>query len=189
MRKSTLFVCMLCGLLLVGKPAAASVELNFTPDSSTVGLGGTIIIDVTIAGLDLEDLGAFDFNVNYDNSILSFLGYTLGGGLGDLSNDDALDLSLGDIGFGQINLAEVSLFGLSGQADSFVLATLTFDALAAGSAMLTFSDVVLSDATGEESIALGYSGVANANVVPIPGAAWLLGSGLLGLAALRKRTQ
>ena len=50
---------------------------------------------------------------------------------------------------------------------------------------LTFSEIGLIDYEGFP-VAESYAGVA-ANLVPIPGAVWLLGSGLVGLVGLKRR--
>ena len=126
-------------------------------------------VDVTISGLGGFDLGAFDLNVNYDDLLLVFDSYTLTGEMGsftkpDPAYPDAEDWSLGDDGLGTVNLAVFSyLLDFSTQPDAFTLATLTFSGNEAGSAGIS--------------------------AVPIPGAALLLVSGLVGVVGLRRRAR
>lgn len=186
MKKLAFMVVVLCGLLMAGNSAMASVTLSFDPVTTAAAVGGPVTVNLNVSGLESVDLGAYDLNVNYDSNILSFVGYTLGGGLG-YTTGDSLDFSWGDLGFGQINLSEVSMLSdLSAQGSSFTLATLTFTGIAGGSSALTISDITLGDANGD-SIVPDSLGSANVNVVPIPAAAWLLGSCLMGLFGFRKR--
>ena len=186
MKKLVLMAIVLCGLLTAGNPAMATVALSFDPVDPVVSVGDSITVNLVVSGLESLDLSTYDLNVSYDSGILSFSGYALGSGLGN-STGESFDIGLGDDGFGQINLCEISmLLDLNSQEDSFTLATLTFAVIALGSSSLTISVSELGDALGD-SIATCSIGSANVNVVPIPAAAWLFGSGLLGLAGLRKR--
>lgn len=165
---------------------AAAAALSFAPSESTIGAGDQIGIDVIVSGLENVDLGAFDFAVSYDDTVLSFGSYVLGEGLGDIGAGDAEDWSFGDLGGGVINLAEISwLDDLSFQLDSFTLATLTFVGTDPGISPLSFSDVCLGDNSGDSIDAALETG--SVNVVPVPAAIWLFGSGLIGLAGLRRK--
>lgn len=113
-----------------------AIALSFNPSTSEIGIGSTIDIDLVISGMENDDLGYFEFDVNYDDFILDFDSYTLGSGLGDIAAGDADDWSLGDLGSGTINLIELSyLWDLSFQADSFTLATLSFTSLNEGTSL------------------------------------------------------
>ncbi|MBL0715890.1 MAG: hypothetical protein JJV98_19560 [Desulfosarcina sp.] len=150
-------------------------------------------VDVTISGLGGFDLGAFDLNVNYDDALLAVDSYTLTGELGsfagpDPAYPDAADWSLGDDSSGIVNLAVISyLEDFSTQPDAFTLATLTFTGDSTGLADISLSDIILSDDFGDP-ISFTVSGT-DINAVPIPGAALLLGSGLVGIVGLRRRAR
>ncbi len=183
-------------LLSVSATSQAALVLGFSPSSQTVSVGSSLGVDLTISGLGNfapDSLGAFDVDVLFDNSILGFTGAIYG----DPVLGDQLDLfSLGSFtgtthtpGAGAVNLFQLSFDTVSDldtmQADSFTLATLTFDALAIGSSSLNFGSITLSDAIGGALTANTAPG--QVNVVPIPAAIWLFGTALLALVGLSRR--
>jgi hypothetical protein len=142
-------------------------------------------VEVTISGLKSLDLAAFDLDVNYDEALLTFDSYTLTEELGSFALDEAEDWSLGDFE-GSVNLSVVSyLDDFSAQPDAFTLATLSFSGDEAGLSGINLSEIILSDDFGDP-IPYTVAGT-HIEVVPIPGALWLLGSALAGLVGIRKR--
>ena len=188
-RRSLVGLCVVCLVVAFWGCAAwgSDVTLSFNPSTSTVGIGDQIGLDINVSGLEDVDLGALDLNLNYKDTFLSFDSYVLGDGLGVIP-DDADDWSLGDLGGGVINLAELSYVDdLSFQLDSFTLATLTFEGAGVGVSPLSFSDVDLDDDWGDAiDVSLETGSV---NVVPVPAAAWLFGSGLIGLLGFRRKVR
>ena len=183
-KKRLVCLSVICMLIAFGNSAAAAT-LSFNPSMSTIDVGDELGIEIMVSGLEDVDLGAFDLNVNYDDSRLSFVNYLLGSQLGVIP-DDATDWSEGDLGGGVINLAELSLLDdLSFQLDSFTLATLTFEGAGVGISPLSFSDVDLGDELGDPIGVFMENG--SVNVVPVPAAIWLFGSGLIGLAGVRRK--
>jgi hypothetical protein len=92
-----------------------------------------VTVDLVVAGLTaggVPSLGVFDVDIIFDLAALGFSSYVLGPSLGDLTATEALDLSLGDLGGGAVNVAELSLLPATEldalQAASFPLATLQF---------------------------------------------------------------
>lgn len=167
--------------------SAQAATLSFLPDYNSITVGETVSVDIEISGLESVDLAGFDLDVSFDDSVLDFTGYTLYDELGVVPAD-ASDWSQGDDGSGTINVAEMSwLWDLSGQSDSFTLATLTFAGLEVGSSDLTFTYTDLSDDWGDVITADLLGGNVDVNPVPLPGAVWLLGSGLAGLVGLKRR--
>jgi hypothetical protein len=69
-------------------------------------------VDINISGLRHFDLAAFDLNVNYDATRLTFDSYVMTKELGSFTDPagapDAEDWSLGDDGSGTVNLAVAS---------------------------------------------------------------------------------
>lgn len=159
MRKG-LFLALFLGLAIFfsSSTAQAVISLEFVPSSQTVTRGFPINVAVKISGLgDLTapSLGTFDLTVNFDPTILSFRRVSYG----DPILGDQLDLSgLGSptvttSGKGFVNLFEVS-FDLPDdlnalQSGEFILAVLTFKAVADGNSPLSLTVNALGDAFGE----------------------------------------
>ncbi|MDH3317563.1 MAG: cohesin domain-containing protein [Gammaproteobacteria bacterium] len=176
---------ILCAIvLLFSTTNSQAIMVAVNPTGQVVGVGTQAVAAITISGLgDLAapSLGTFDLDLSFDPSILSFSSATFG---------NQLDL----FGFGSINAAtpgvgSVNLFELSldlpsvldsFQQGSFTLATIIFDTLAVGTSSLTISNLILGDALGNRLVA-GVSG-GSMNVVPLPGALVLFGSGIAALA-------
>jgi hypothetical protein len=145
-------------------------------------------IDITISNLGDFDLAAFSFDVNYDDSLLTFVDYTLTEELGVIDDWNASDWSEGDDGAGTIKFDVLSyLEDFSGQSDDFVLVSIDFSGIESALAGISLSNVDLSDAYGDP-IPFTVDGT-NISVVPVPGAFWLLGTCLVGLVGLRKRNR
>lgn len=192
-RIKTLFAA----LVIVGlaqAPVSHAALLSLQPDTLLASNGDTISFEVIVSGLgdfSPDSLGAFDFSISYDASVLSFADYSLGHFLGDLGGFTALDVSGGDLG-GTVNLAEISLLLPASldalQPDSFLLASLSFDVLnlaAGATSSLDFVDgAILSDAAGT-ALPASTSGPATIGAIPLPGTLLLILGALLGWRASR----
>ncbi len=110
--------------------ANAAIVFSFTPATSHINVGETVVIDATISGLGDEILSAFDLNFQYNPSVLqwtlvNYFGTNLGNSLGlsiDTTNGDldANDSSLDDdatLAAGQLNDFLLFKFTLEGLAD------------------------------------------------------------------------
>jgi hypothetical protein len=181
--------CMFSAITFLGSHAEAT-SLSFVPSSSSITMGDSIDIDILLSDLGGLYVGAFDFDVTFNDAILSFDSYSLTDNLGRISLGDADDWSFGDLGFGTINIAEISWLGdLSFQADSFTMATLSFTARTAGSSTLGFGFANISDDLGgliTATIGAGSIDVATAPV-PEPATMLLMGTGIAGLIAARRK--
>ena len=198
MKKSllALFVIGVFGLFS-SIPALASLSVGFVPNAQTINLGGTAAVDIVASFGQGEIVSAYDLDIAYDPSIVTAtvvtFGTMLGGGM-----DSLVSASL--VSPGLIDLAEVSLMSDADLASlqgsgPITLATLTFTGDNLGTSKLSFVNYGLygNDVKGANNVPYanyaftdGSLTVVN-NPVPIPGAIWLFGSGLMGLAGLRRK--
>ncbi|MGK7905470.1 MAG: cohesin domain-containing protein [Hormoscilla sp.] len=191
---------MLLSLLSVGE--AGAISLSASPSSQTVSEGDQFDVEVKISDLgdgSAPSLEYFDLNVDFDASVLGFervvfgdpvLGNQLQGLFLPPMNDFELYT-------GSVNLSEASMDSANDlapfQADSFTLATLTFNAVGTGSSDLEFSNVNLGGGTEELTASLLNGAVSVAAIspptppskVPEPSVAFALVG--LGIAAVGKR--
>lgn len=208
-KKSLAGVFCAAVLGLTAIPASAAF-LSLQPTIQSAVPTDSISLSLVISGLNAggpDSLGDFDIDIGFDSGALSFQGYSLGASLGDIGLFEALDFSLGNLGGGKINLAEVSLLEADAgscifcsgpylddiQSDSFILATLDFtvDVLAVGSSTAVFFDSVfaLGDGFGNE---LSVSGLTNAVInnpmvsVPEPTTLALMALGIISVTRRRR---
>ena len=119
--------------LLFSQISSASLMLWLDPDVQPGVTGDDITLTLMAGGLDDGmplSLGAFDLDILFDSSVLSFTGYTLFDELGFIDFFEAGDFSLGEYGPGVVGISEVSFLLPSDldamQSGSFALAELMF---------------------------------------------------------------
>jgi len=192
--KSALLAISLCLTSL----SASALILTLEPAFQEAQPGDTVSVDLVASDLPPDAIGGFDIDIAYDLGALSFLGYTLGGTLGDILFE-AIDFSFGDLG-GVVNVAELSLLptlelvALQAPPGPIVLAALDFmvDVLAPGNS--TFLDIFPFSISSGDGIDLtpvtmnaGAEIHNTVTAVPEPTTLSLLGFGLAGIAWIRRR--
>lgn len=194
---------LLAALLMLTGIAQASVVTNFNPANLFLSItrisqtGNSVNVDIGISGLAsgaAPSLSGYDVNLSFDSTYLSFAGVVFG----DATLGNQLDLaSLGSATISELaGIGLVNLFELSGdaaedlntlQADSFNLATVTFDVLNVGTSLLQLDFNALADADGNALSAVTLS--APVTTVPLPSAFLLMAPALAGLMCAGKRRQ
>jgi len=184
------------GVWATAPSARGNISLSFEPNSQVVGVGELFDVGIRISGLgssSAPSLGAFDLDLSFDNSILSFNSIAFG----DPILSDQLDLFAGSVSDfdgsvpGLVDFFELSLDSAADldslQADSFILATLTFTGAGLGTSDLLLSlDLpnVLGDSAGSPLSATLENG--QTSVVSAPSSI-LLGAVGLGLVGWMRR--
>jgi len=200
MNRFELIAVSLFCLFLSG--ASSAVTLRFDPASPSVLVGDTLDVGVVISDLGLgsaPSISTFDLDIKFDESQLSFASAAIG----DPVLGDQLDIFgfgfnpifAGSTGPGIVNLFELSLDLASDldffQADSFVLGTLTFDVLSAGTGVLDIAVNSLGDTDGNPLAAnLESASIVSARpggTVPESSTLALISLGLAGIGYSRQR--
>ena len=160
-----------------------AATITTDPFNSTVGLNSVFTINITGEGFPETQGGGF--NLAWDPTILDVNSVSIDGGVWDFTND------LGSINNVSGTLSEVKVSAFPGvNTGSFIVATVEFLAVGLGS-----SNLALTESTGNpwasDGSPIGPTFTTNGSItvssVPIPAAAWLFGSGFVGLIGIARR--
>jgi general secretion pathway protein D len=141
-------------------PAAAAPILSITPASQTVNVGDTVTVNVDIT--DVLDLFAYQFDVAFDPSILSFQsiveGSFPGGSTFFFVTDDPLTPNT-------VELIANAVLGPIGVNGSGTLAIATFTALMAGAPSISLTNLLFYDSTLNFDNPIAFDRTDSAEVV------------------------
>jgi hypothetical protein len=138
----TALIAMVCILQVVTAASAAGPTVSV--NSADVSPGDTFTIDVTVDPQDDSVYGA-QYDLTFDPAILQVVSQTKGD---FLSQDGVSTINIVnkfDNTIGKLEYAEIRLATKMGVTNPCVLATITFEAVSAGSADLLLSNVILAD--------------------------------------------
>tara|TARA_R110002012_G_scaffold302230_1_gene503045 strand:+ start:1826 stop:2413 length:588 start_codon:yes stop_codon:yes gene_type:complete len=178
----------LIALGLMAQSANAAL-ITMTPSSQTIELGDTASIDVSISDFATDQyLGVYDFEVAFNDSILSVSNIIFGTELGfSFQNDFSFGADLHVVLEASLEDAQ---YLIDNQASEFLLFTIEFTGTNYGSSSVALDYVLLGDQDGNEITDVDFSSaritVNNPNAVPEPSALGILFAGF-AFIAMRKR--
>lgn len=185
MRRAALIVG---ATVLLAAPSKA-LDVSLTPVTSTIGVGGTVTIDMVISGLAAPgsySLGAWMAEFTYNSAIVSIGAgdVTLGAGIGSIDSQ-GFDVSTSGLVFGFQVSSDLAATLNANQAASFTLGSFTFTGVGPGTTSLQFSFLQLSDETGLVPLELIQGFSANGARITVTGGEGVPdGGSTLGLLAL-----
>ncbi|MES9980575.1 MAG: cohesin domain-containing protein [Candidatus Thiodiazotropha sp. 6PLUC5] len=198
MKKKILLFLSLYSLALFSSHGVA-VTLTLVPMSQEIRVGSTTSVDLNISDLgdySAPSLGAFLTEIVFDDVALSFESVTYGDLLGStepslFETDIVTTVTPGSVSLDEFSfLSDYELDSL--QPDSFTLASLSFMATSAGTSLLEFGLIDLSDAIGFSILdptleTASITVTPEHHTVPEPATYILMLSGLVGIMGLKCR--
>ena len=119
------------------EPATALAGYSVTTSSNQVGVGDSVTL--TVATTSTQDLYAYDLDITFDPSVLSYDEGSAASNLTGSTYDAA--------GVGEVHVVHSKLGSSPATTGDAQLATLSFTALAAGATNLVAAEIVLVDST------------------------------------------
>jgi len=182
------------GFLILGLMSLAfstqAALIEIVPGAQDVALGDPVQVDILFTP-EGALLGGFDIDILFDDAILAFSSFDFGVGLGGGFPDSFQDFD--DRIAGVLNIAELSLVSdLSGlqNGSPFLLGSIFFDTLAAGTSTIVFGEIMLTDDGLDTLPVTPINGAVTVNnppvSVPEPSTLALILIGLFAIATTRR---
>lgn len=187
---------MILGLLALGATAEAalvSVSVDLNPgvvgiQATRIVTPGPFMVDIVVSGLTTVNpdgpLFGYEFDLDFVAGVVIPSGVADGGFLAEPNFE--LENSFG-LTFVDFTVSHLGSTGVDNSVfDLGVLASITFNTVAPGTRILDLNTVILGNGS-LFPISLFAVNDATITVVPIPGAALLFGTGLIGLIGIARR--
>jgi hypothetical protein len=160
-----------------------AATITFDPNTITVTSGSTFTLDIIGTGFTGTEGGGAEFL--FDETILQINSITIDAGVWDtFTNEGTVNNTNGDV-------TNIAVAAFNDPGTNFVVATVEFMTVGVG-----FTDLILSEnplnpwASGGSAInPTLIDGGVTVSAVPLPGAFWLFGSGILGLIGIASNRQ
>ena len=203
MKTNIINTCIAATLLGLSSVSAQAASIWLEPATQTINVGDPAPLSLWADASDVGGFLAGGLDLFYDDTVLTYNGdfafdpsfptdpfFSRPGVTGD-PDDCSIVMADGCSVPGEINgIAFGSFTGLAASGPTLV-GTLSFTGLNLGTSLLTMTDNdtpagawFALDGSGPLDVAYGS---AEVNVVPIPAAAWLFGTGLLALTGVARR--
>jgi len=172
--------------LTTGQASANSVGFA---EPNPIETGGASTLTLHIVGTNFTDVvDGGGFNFNWDPGVLAFTGGTI-----DYPNADPFFSYFVDTNAptGSVDVFVGSLVSATGNFD---IATINFDVVGGTGTTINFNESCLGcgwfGGGSQVPFVVDYTpGQVAVTAVPVPAAVWLMGSGLLGLVGIGRRTR
>jgi hypothetical protein len=174
-------VILLSAFLMIFSVGISSASIIMTVETTSVNVGQTTTIDVSLSGNPTSEAGtayAFDFTIPFNSSNFTVTNLVAGPAVTGMTQQLFI-----------INPSSVAVgySSLSVPIGNAILAHFDVTGVTAGVYALNLNPAGIYDSGGDDLALSKVNGTLTVNAVPIPAAVWLLGSGVVGLVALKRR--
>jgi len=192
MKKIKVIQTIFAAMLFTMFSTAQAAMISIMPAATEVEEGDSFSLDIMFMGGDGENLADYDFSVMFDDSIISLQSWSFGTETGFGDGFEGLDLMSDNFVVYDLSLWSVEDIQAE-QADSFVLITLTFDALMEGMTelMVDAENALVGDEFGVQLQTIMFESamvtVTAGDPSNVPAPATFLLASLLLPAVMRRR--
>ena len=169
-------------VLFIQQAQSATISLSDTNYSANIN----DIFTLDIIGQDFtSNVDGGGVNIIFDPAIINVLSVSIDNDFWDFMNmEGTINNTLGTVNGIMVN-------ALSSTTDNFTVASIEFQAITGGTTNILLNDFSFNPwSSGGETISTSYvTGQVTVSNVPIPAAAWLFGSALIGLTQVRYRSR